>query len=776
MNATHPSCLRRAHRRPTSFLALRGFLLGSLLAFAWPDPASAGTPHVALPYFDLQFAPVAGQPGQVSFTFGPIYAGRTYTPEFCTDLAAGNWQPLTTTSAPVDANGRRTIIDLAASGSRKFYRVKLAGDPTPFQLSVENHWVANSGGRPATRMPYGADPVAWDGNAGNHLTGLRVMDWEGGSALVVTSNEYDETGLGNLPNIGAVYRDGHCIGKGFRETHGPIDNRTAKVRAGTLTATVRNFWGRGFFLRLGLPEPVPPNTPTPLRLTAPPTGAEAPYVALSDGRRIDSVVDPTAVSFDPEGRLWITDNGPDQNVKIFDVSSGGTPTLDGTFGEAGGVFAGPVPGAWGEKRFWGPIGIGHDADGNIYVGGTGMSSLMMGGTDIRAYAADGTFLWMANSTFTNAGDAEPSSDGTLVHLNAKRYRMDYTKGPGASWSFDAVTLDPFRYPDDARLQIAMESVWAREIEGRRFLYLSDMYGAFIYVVRIEPGSEIGIPTAFFWTGWSGRDSALWADRHPTWAASEGNKNRRWRWLDTNGDGRPQTEEFAEFYVSCPNSSCITVDDVGTIWYGGRGNFWEEAHDGGMTRIPVGGLADNGVPRYPINQIGPINVPFEEYGAAVMRLKYLPATDTMFFSVSLDAWYDRVVYRYDHFSDPARRMRSLALDLGYEDFGRPVHLDQGMEAMTIPHGFTADEDYVYVVYLDNGRDSRIRGEVTIYDARDGHKVGWIVPGEETGGYSGAMDLLSPINVTTRANGEKIIMVEENGAGKVMVYRWTPPHMP
>jgi hypothetical protein len=191
---------------------------------------------------------------------------------------------------------------------------------------------------------------------------------------------------------------------------------------------------------------------------------------------------------------------------------------------------------------------------------------------------------------------------------------------------------------------------------------------------------------------------------------------------------------------------------------------------------TGGLAANGVPRYPLAALERPAVPFTEYGAASMRLKYLPATDTLFISGSHDSWYDRVVYRYDHFSDPARRTRVFAADLGYEDFGRPVHLDQGMNLMTIPHGFTADEDYIYVVYLDNGRDARIRGEVTIYDARDGHKVGWIVPGDETGGYSGAMDLVNPINVTTRANGEKIIMVEENGAGKVMVYRWTPPNMP
>ena len=67
-----------------------------LLALAAAGPLPAGTPHAQPPYFDLQFAPIAGQPNQLSFSFGPIYAGRTYTPEFCTDLTAGNWQPLTT--------------------------------------------------------------------------------------------------------------------------------------------------------------------------------------------------------------------------------------------------------------------------------------------------------------------------------------------------------------------------------------------------------------------------------------------------------------------------------------------------------------------------------------------------------------------------------------------------------------------------------------------------------------------------------------------------------
>jgi hypothetical protein len=384
---------------------------------------------------------------------------------------------------------------------------------------------------------------------------------------------------------------------------------------------------------------------------------------------------------------------------------------------------------------------------------------------------------MANSTFTNAGDADPASDGTSVHLNAKRYALDYTKGPGASWSFAAVTLDPFRFPDDLRLQNAMESVWVRRIEGRKFLFLGNMYGHFIYVVRFEPGSEIGIPTAFFNLGVSGNNSDVFAGLHPNWEPVESNKNRRWRWLDTNGDGHPQVDEFEEFYVGAMMGSCVDVDESGAIWYGGRGEYSDYYHDGGMTRLVPGGLDANGVPRYPLAALERPAVPFTDYGAASMRLKYLPATDTLFISGSDDSWFDRVIYRYDHYSDPARRTQAFMVDLGYEDLDMEFHLDWPvMKEMTIPHGFTADEDYIYVVYLDLGRDARVRGEVTIYDARDGHKVGWIVPGEETGGYSGAIDLTNPINVVTCTNGEKIIMVEENGAGKVMVYRWTPPHMP
>ena len=764
---------------------VRLFASLAVFALAQAAPLSAGTPHAHPPYFDLQFASLAGQPGQLSFSYGPIYAGRTYTPEFCTNLAAGDWQPLTTTSASVDAAGRRTVVDLAANGPRKFYRVRLAGDPTPFQLTVENHWVANSGGRRTVFAPEGADLVAYNGNAGTHITGIHVFqdqwttNWQ---PWVITTNEWDETGLGNAPNLGAAYLNGVCIGKNSSGLPA-FDSRVATNTAGTLTASVKNYHGRFFFLKVGLPDPFSPTTFPVLRLAPPPTGAAAPYIELSDGRTIRSIEDPTAVSFDLQGRLWITDNGPDQNVKIFSVAGTAAPALVETFGETGGVYAGPVPGAWGEKRFWGPIGVAHDTLGNFYIGCTGMSSLMMGGTDIRAYDPTGKFLWKVNGHFMTTADADPASDGTSIFTPAKRFVVDYAKPPGASWSFAAVTLDPFRYPQDVRLMLAASTSWVRYIEGKKFLFCTDIGGGFIYVVRFEPGSEIGIPTAFFWLGSNGLNSdtmlpvQLFPGLQPVWDfLAPVNSNRRWRWLDKNGNGRAEEGEFDEFSVGCQLGTCVDVDSSGTIWFGGLGSYAAGTGNGGMVKLVPGGLDWEGVPRYPLGAFERPSVPYPECNGLALRLKYLAASDTMFFSASANPWYDQSIYRYDHFSDPARRIRSAVINLGYDDLGREVHLDQGTADMTIPHGFTADEDYVYVVYMDNGRDARVRGEVTIYDAHDGHKVGWIVPGDETGHNSGAMDLVNPINVTTRANGEKIIMVEDNGGGKVMVYRWTPPHMP
>jgi hypothetical protein len=90
----------------------------------------------------------------------------------------------------------------------------------------------------------------------------------------------------------------------------------------------------------------------------------------SDGKPRDLVIPlpdksiATSLTFAPDGRLLVTDNGPRQQVLIFDVSKS-PAKLDDTFGEEGGIVAGPNPGRSGPQRFAGPSGASFDAQGNL---------------------------------------------------------------------------------------------------------------------------------------------------------------------------------------------------------------------------------------------------------------------------------------------------------------------------------------------------------------------------------------------------------------------------
>ena len=699
-----------------------------------------------------------------------------------------------------------TLTASNSSGSTTATATVVIAAPTansPKQLAIQNHWFANSGGHYS--FPVGstlADQETWNGNAQNFLTDMGVYSDPnifGGVPIVYTLTYYDETGLGNgnptNPNsqvaadqgsksLDAVYYNGQRVGKGFSGTPAVNVDSLRSVNSTGLIAHVENFYGR-FFNFNGIFD------------DAPPTGTGAPFVSLSDGRAITAVVDPTAVDFDLTGRLWIADNSPDQNIKIFDLNVSLTAPV-ATFGVTGGVFAGPTPGLMGPLRFWGPRGIAHDASGHIYIASTGLPMQTIGGTDIREFSADGTtLLWQANGTFVDSGDSDPASLGTQMYVNGKHYTMDYSKAPGQSWSFTGVTLNPFTNPDDPRVNSQFESPWVRRISGQRFLFLGNMYGGHLYILRFQPNSEIAVPAAFLGIintnlgpcAGSGTTTVDITPNHPCWTANEPNKRIRWWWLDNGagggvaGDGHLDTGEFGTWNSYSGTANGIDVDDAGGIWYGGSGTVSTYFGGGGLQYWPNSGVDGNGVPIYDFANPKRFDVPFTDGGGAVERIKYISETDTMYLAGAGDAYYPANIYRYNNFvknspaidqNNPALELQpAFVINLGTTNFGQSqISLDQNSPAMTLPWTFTADQDYIYVAYLDQGKDGRQRGEVTVYSATDGHEIGWIDPGPEVGYYCGAIDLINGINVTTDASGYKIITMEEDGAGKVMAYRWNP----
>jgi hypothetical protein len=708
---------------------------------------------------------VPGLPVTFRFTGGAFLAGLSFR---AADGSVGG-----TVTAPAGASTTGTV-EVANGRQVATAAVKLSvqGD----HHAVQSHWLLNTGSRMGFPLDTSLDGLlAWNGNAGNFLTDIAIIpDTNNGNIPTVwVATYYDETGMGNLlddplqpgKQLGAVYYAGKRIGKGARsETWMPIVRSWQAIDAKRgLTATVQNFYGR-FFNWNGF------------KLDPPPTGASAPYVALSDGRAIRAVEDPTAVDFDAAGRLWIADNGPDQNIKIFDLARSLTTPVE-TFGEKGGVFAGSVPGRTGPFRLWGPRGIAHDDAGHLYVGCTGLPMQTIGGTDLRMYSADHqTLLWQALGDFLHTADADPASLGTELYTAGKHVTMDYAQPPGKSWRWSGVTLDPFRYPRDARVVMQHESVFTRRIGGKLFYFMTDMVGSKVGIWRALESSEIAVPAGYLML----IDKALEVDPlspfhdHPLWEDTESNKRVRWWWRDGSGDAKVDRTEFGTWENWTVYSQGIDVDEAGGIWYGGAGTLSQYYRGGGLQYWPCQGLDAHGVPIYDFGHPQRYDVPFAEFGGEVARLKYVAATDTLYLAGSGDHYYAYSVYRYDHFTDPARRTLASVTDLGfYDDLrGTNIHLDATSWPMVLPWTFTADQDFIYVTYIDHGKDSLIRGEVTIYDAHDGHQVDFITPGEELGGHVGTPDVVNGINVTTDAQGWKIITLEDDGAGKVIAYRWRP----
>src|SRR5262249_40224593 len=149
------------------------------------------------------------------------------------------------------------------------------------------------------------------------------------------------------------------------------------------------------------------------------------------------------------GRLIVTDNGPDQQLLFFAVEMP-TAKLADTFGERGGMFAGPHPGRVGPFRLAGPSGAGFDAAGNLYVA----CNVPRGGMVVRAFSPQKALKWQAlGLEFLDVADSLPGANGRDLFTADDRYTLDPSAAPGRGWSWVAHTLDPFRFPDDLRLHL-----------------------------------------------------------------------------------------------------------------------------------------------------------------------------------------------------------------------------------------------------------------------------------------------------------------------------------
>ena len=481
-------------------------------------------------------------------------------------------------------------------------------------------------------------------------------------------------------------------------------------------------------------------------------------VALDDGGRtvsrdvrFDPGAGPVAIGFAPDGRLLVADDGPRQQILLFE-NLDATPRACGTIGQAGGILA-STPGAVDMLKFNRPRAVACDAQGTVYVAHGGSTG--GGSTVLEAYASDLSLRWRLHGhTFVDLADVDPADD-TRVFTKEERFAMDYALPRGREASYRAYTVDRILHPDDPRLHIWSAGAWVRRIGGRPFLFVSDMNSDRLQVYRFGdgPAAEIAIPSGLFSRTGSRPDD--WPPHQPA--------KGEWIWLDADGDGAFDTGEFDAAGSDAPVSQGLWVDADGGVW--------RASETGGIRHFPCRGLDPKGSARWDFSSVR--GFPHPAGFKQVKRLRYDPATDTMFLGGTTDEHRNQhwkpmgpVLARYDGWmksggtAEPRWR-----IVLPYEP-GSKGH------SICEPMGFDVAGGHVFVPYTGASKALGVKtGRVEVFRTADGRSVGHFEPAPDVGEI-GLQDIRESLRAHRRADGEYLVFLEDDYKAKILLYRWRP----
>ncbi|WP_099073274.1 hypothetical protein [Nostoc linckia] len=462
-------------------------------------------------------------------------------------------------------------------------------------------------------------------------------------------------------------------------------------------------------------------------------------------QEIADIVEPTAIAINPQGKLLVAENGSLQQILIYEIKD--PPVQIGSFGCKNGIYTG-ISGEIRDLKLYGITGVGTDASGNIYINSNGFNK---SGTDLRKFAPSGKLLWRSlGLIFVDNADADPKTDGVDLFTKQEQYQMDYSKAAGKQWTYKAYTLNPFKYPQDPRLHTSPDATFVRRIQGKPFLFLTDMYNSFLQIYRFNPATDgkIAIPAGMF-VGTNGADKPFLTGNWPPYQPQKG----EWIWRDSNGNGKFENNEY---------DTSKDYPYIGGWWVDSKGDVWKalRTQDGiGIRHYPLQGIDSKGNPIYSYSSMEKQTTPkiFND----LRRIEYFPQTDTMYlsgFTVDRPAFGDDTgvagseIARFDNWSKGNRTPRWRVV-IPHDTTGKR---EVSTAAMSVAG------DYVFAVTVKTA-------EVYVYNATTGVQVQKLKPDPEVGSESGWIDIPYGIRAFRRSNGEYLIFVEENWKGKVIMYR-------
>ena len=438
-----------------------------------------------------------------------------------------------------------------------------------------------------------------------------------------------------------------------------------------------------------------------------------------------------------KNELLVTDIGDNMQVLIYD-NINTTPAFAQSFGTQGGILSG-VKGLVAPLKFNVPnlVGVdensniivwnnGNNPDAGISIGGDGM------GSSVESYTRAGVLNWqMLGLLFVDMGTFDPSTDGADLYTKEEHFTMDYSKPDGQQWTWKGWTVDRKAYASsDRRLKNNLDhlsTTYIRIINGQKYMFLTTMYGGGFYVYRFG-ADEILIPC--------------------------GELRKITGWTDANANGLKDAGETTTGMNFQYDMFANWVDNAGAIWYG-----VDDIRKHSVQSVT------NGIPIY--NTVTPtaiaaIPAPF----IRINRIQYDSDNDIMYISGYTAAkpytngdWKScgLVMARYNNWGT-GNRTALYTIDLPNAAAGDGANMVST----------AVEKDYIFVMGVQT------RAKVWVYSSSTGLLKGTMVPGANVGGISktGWGDLVNSIAAFKRSNGEYLVTVEENGWGKVLIYRWTP----
>jgi Ricin-type beta-trefoil lectin domain-like len=476
-------------------------------------------------------------------------------------------------------------------------------------------------------------------------------------------------------------------------------------------------------------------------------------------REITTVVNPRGISLDNNGNLMVCEDGPLQQVFLFNINTT-TPTLIKNIGDANGINGG-TPGLRTPNKLNTPVDCGMDLNGNVYIGctlnqifdpvGNEFRDGTKLGSEIKAFSPTDNLLWnLYGLEFVGVGAADPATDAANMYTSDSHYTFDLTKADGQEWSYKANTIDKFKYPNDLRLLDENVCAKLKVINGQRFLFTIDMYTDKLIVYRFD--GEIAVPTAIFTRGQHNYPTS------PTVAS-----NQRVIWIDQDADGQYDTNEFQIYAQRNPYMKGWYVDDKGTVWQSFREN--------GIEKYPIQSVV-NGVPKWTSASLVYYTNPSEFID--VQRLVYDTLEDAMYLSGSTIAypyntsyWWGiagRELIKYTNWSNPASRAIAFR-----------IHLVDSLNAFDL----NDRTKYRAITAIEMAGDYLFCGELLhknitwVYKKSDGSFVGLLQPPIDYINENGwGLDTPYGLTAYRRTNGEYIVISEEDRYNKNIVFRWCP----